>query len=315
MLISVIAAGAFALQFATTPFQSPFKLRLQQYDTEYGFQVTMNRKLQELTREVLEDAEKLTPEEQVRTRFFMAHSDDAFCWGGYHSPTGGVLLGIPHYFAYETASDINLKKYTFGRRSPDPEIDKTAFLTNQKLKSEEAKQFIDSMVLSDDAKRFAIAREIERGKTMSYLTDAITAPLLILAGYWFSRTVNKKFMLLKRGAKYRFGQYAVVVSFVVFGRMILQSMSRTRTDTNIDKRACMLGINYAKGGVEYYDKQFKRNMAARKLNNRDGGTVKGKRVLHAYKLHGNVSQIPYISSGKEYTDARKQECEKVIKSF
>ena len=105
---------------------------------EKGFKKNVNRKLREIIYEVIEDAEKLTPEEQTLTRYFMANLSDAFCWGGYHSPRG-VLLAIPHNFAYEEPSDINLKNASFGGRTADPVNDQKRFLTPELLESEDAK--------------------------------------------------------------------------------------------------------------------------------------------------------------------------------
>ena len=137
MLISVIATGAFVVKLGPhTQFKEYTREFYQQF--EQGFKKNVNRKIRQLIYEVIEDAEMLTPEEQDLTRYFMANVSDSFCWGGYYSRTG-VLLAIPHTFAYETASDINLKNASFGGRTADPENDKKRFLTREMLESEDAK--------------------------------------------------------------------------------------------------------------------------------------------------------------------------------
>ena len=137
MLISVIATGAFVVKIGPhTQLKEYTREFYQQF--EKGFKKNVNRKLREIIYEVIEDAEKLTPEEQNLTRYFMANLSDAFCWGGYNSPTG-VLIAIPHNFAYEEPSDINLKNVSFGGRTADPENDQKRFLTAELLESEEAK--------------------------------------------------------------------------------------------------------------------------------------------------------------------------------
>ena len=137
MLISVIATGAFVVKLGPhTKLKEYTREFYQQY--EQCFKKTVNRKLRELIYEVIEDAEKLTPEEQDHTRYFMANVHDAFCWGGYYS-SSGELLAIPANFAYETASDINLKNYSFGPLTADTESSQKNYLTREMQESEDAK--------------------------------------------------------------------------------------------------------------------------------------------------------------------------------
>ena len=137
MLISVIATGAFVIKIAPhTQLKEYTKMWYQQFES--SFKVRVNKKLRELIFEVIEDAEHLTPEEQDRTRYFMANIHDIYCWGGYFSETG-VLLSLPYFFSYETTTDINLKKFHFGARSSDPEVDQKTVLSKEMLESKEAK--------------------------------------------------------------------------------------------------------------------------------------------------------------------------------
>merc|ERR1719510_2788311 len=91
---------------------------------------------------------------------------------------------------------------------------------------------VDSMILSDDAKRFAIAREIERAKTMSYITCSAILPLLIGVGYLISRTVNKKFMLLKKPPHIRVKMYAFFVAMVPTLSLLLEDLNANYTETH-----------------------------------------------------------------------------------
>ena len=54
------------------------------------------------------------------------------------------------------------------------------------------------MVLSDDAKRFAIAREVYRGQTRTNITNGLILPTFIAVGYLVSRFLNKKLLLFKK---------------------------------------------------------------------------------------------------------------------
>ena len=161
-------------------------------------------------------------------------------------------------------------------------------------------------MLSDDAKRFAIAREVERAKTVSYLTNGAILPLLIGVGYLFSRIINKKFMLLKGPPRIRLQMYAIVLPIVAYASIFLEDLNSYYIVGLIDSRACMLGIGYSKGGVEYYDKQLKSNIAMRTLNR-----VNGK---DTYNLHGN----PWPSLFRPYKyrcpTLRKEMCQELLAS-
>ena len=137
MIISVIATGAFV--FKVGPHTQLKEYTAWWYGQfEKGFKKPVNRKIRELIYEVMEEAVHLTTEEEVKTKYFMANVDDAFCWGGYASESG-VLLSIPYNFAYENSDEIDLKKMKFGPRSADPEFDRRNKLSKAQLESEEAK--------------------------------------------------------------------------------------------------------------------------------------------------------------------------------
>ena len=138
MLISVVATGVCLIKLGPhTQLKEYTQMTYQQMSQ--GFKVRVNRKLQELILEVIEDAEALTPQEQEMTKSFMANEFDIYCWGGYFSSTG-VLLSLPHFFAYEAPSDINLKNVTFGDRSADPDYEnKMCKISPTMLQSDEAK--------------------------------------------------------------------------------------------------------------------------------------------------------------------------------
>jgi hypothetical protein len=162
------------------------------------------------------------------------------------------------------------------------------------------------MILSDDAKRFAIAREIERAKTMSYLTNGAILPLLIGVGYLISRTVNKMFNLLKGPPRIRLKMYGMVVPIVAYASVFLEDLNSYYLEGILDSRTCMLDISYAKGGVEYYDKQLNSNIAMRALNR-----VNGKDV---YNLHGNPWPSLFRPYKYRFPTLRKQMCKEILQS-
>ena len=85
--------------------------------------------------------------------------------------------------------------------------------------------FKNAMVLSDNAKRFAIAREIYRGKTNTYFTHGVILPTFIGMGYLMSRVLNKKLLLLRRPPIYRGIMYCIMATVSI----ILQYCSKILT--------------------------------------------------------------------------------------
>ena len=140
MLISVVATGAYILKVGPHTRLKEYTQSFYQQFQENGFKVNVNRRIQELIFEVIEDDIQLTTEEQMKTKFFMANAGETYCWGGYFTDTG-VLLSLPHYLAYEKESDIKLNQASFGPRSSDPEKNKKTFLSKEMLESDEAKEF------------------------------------------------------------------------------------------------------------------------------------------------------------------------------
>ena len=165
----------------------------------------------------------------------------------------------------------------------------------------------NALILSDDAKRFAIARELERAKTSSYRTNGVILPISIVIGYLISRTVNKKFDLLRRAPRLRLRMYGIIAPAMIFFAITLEDINKYYQEASLDTKICHMGPNYAKGGIEYYDKQLKHNVALREL-------VPDNLAKNAYNLHGD----PWPSLLRPYKyilpTSRKEYCTKSIET-
>ena len=121
------------------------------------------------------------------------------------------------------------------------------------------------MILSDNAKRFAIAREVYRGKTTTYRTHGMILPTFIAIGYLMSRALNKKLLLFKRPLILRGIMYCIVATFSIYTAVLFEDTHKYYTDIELDEQACKLGEEYTKGGIELYDNTIRRNLAFRLL--------------------------------------------------
>ena len=119
--------------------------------------------------------------------------------------------------------------------------------------------------MSDEAKKFVVARELYRGvksrhaleTVLPFLTVAAIAP--ILARISIGLNLKQKPVLLKGIAGLGGGL------FITFWYLLIVDWWKKRTERALDTAACQLGPAYARGGVEFYDKMMHRHVALRKL--------------------------------------------------
>ncbi|KAM9850449.1 transmembrane protein 177 isoform 1-T2 [Aulostomus maculatus] len=131
----------------------------------------------------------------------------------------------------------------------------------------------ESLVFSLEAKKFAIAREVARLQSGGPVMSASVASLC-LGGVWVYSVFLKQMFGLHAGSLMLRG----AVNFVALG---LGAVSYYLTsdalsqwiDYNSDRRAARVSLDYAKGGVEFYDKILSRNKTLRSLMGQKGEEV------------------------------------------
>jgi len=317
MLVSVVATGVALFKIGRHTRFIEYTQSFYQLADIRGFNKKVNKKLQQLVYEVMEDDIQLSADELLNTKFFMGTNPDTFCWGSYSSYDGsGVLISLPHYLAYEHPNDIDLKKVRFARDTTDTEKLKHGYLNKQQLESKEAKVFKDAMLLSDNAKRFAIAREVYRGQTTTYLTNGLILPMFIGIGYLMSRSLNKKLLLLKRPPIFRSIMYFIMATVSIYTAVLLEDVNKYYTDIELDKKTCKLGAEYSKGGIELYDNTIRWNLAFRLLASDNLGK-------DLFNLEGNIwpslfrpyKHIPFTLRRQTCIDAYKTMKSKGIVEF
>ena len=135
--------------------------------------------------------------------------------------------------------------------SPDPVISKAV------------DDFLRSLVLSDDAKKFLIARELHRGLKGRHVYESLfpvafltaSAPVFsgILGGVAGNNFIVKGLVL------------RLTASSVLMVYFWLSDWWRRKTDQVIDAAAAELGRDYALGGAEFYDQMLLRHRSLRQL--------------------------------------------------
>ena len=193
----------------------------------------------------------------------------AFASFGFHPVAAGVPwlpagaeIGIPANFnsTVDDASGIT---------------DRNIFINGKTLDwgSNDGSALREALVFSLDAQKFAIAREVARLQSGGPVLSAAVAPLC-LGGAWVYSVVLKQMFglhggpLLLRGAANVVALGLGAVSYFLTSDAVNQWL-----DFSSDKRAAQVSLDYAKGGVEFYDKILSRNRTLRSLMGQKGEDI------------------------------------------
>ena len=138
---------------------------------------------------------------------------------------------------------------------------------------------LNSLVLSDNAKKFLIARELQRGLKGRHVYEALFPVLFLTAsgpvlfgikGGIAGRNPISKGLALMLSAG------SVLMVYFWFS-----DWWHRKTDQMIDAAAAELGVEYALGGAEFYDKMLLRHRSLRDL-------LPEKRGMKLYNLKGET---------------------------
>lgn len=205
----------------------------------------------------------------------------------------GALLGIPANFT----NTIEYLRENFAVK--DESIDWTR---------QDARIFLKALMLSEDAQKFAIAREILRIQAEEPYFNSLGLALIIATMLTLYSIVSYIFGLRKRNAILRRTFYVVFISFGAILWLGVKDYRSCQLDKENDEALCRLGPDYIKGGQEFYEKTLLRNKVLRTLLGEEGKTI--------YTVYGNKEyflrqkHIP-ISHRKDFFDSRLRDLEKI----
>ena len=166
-----------------------------------GFRTKIKAEMLELINEVTKHLQ-LNDEEVASLGIFVLDSlSEPYGWGELGR---NGLVGFPEWFQYRSITEVPLEKMRIGMGASGSEH---CQLTESQIVSDSGRLFAESLVLSDDAKRFAIAREIERTKMQPFIVHGTLAAALTLLNYNIARIMNKKLSLFSRPPMFRMYLY------------------------------------------------------------------------------------------------------------
>lgn len=207
----------------------------------------------------------------------------AFAAFGFH-PIGAGIPWLPAGAQVGIPANFN--------STPDDSsgiTNRTIFINGKTVEwdSDEGISLKEALVFSSSAQKFAIARELLRLDSAGPMVQAAVAPAC-LVGVCINSVVLKHMFGLYGGSILARGVVNVVVLAMGAAFYLLASDEVSQwLDYRSDRRAASLSQEYAKGGVEFYDKILSRNKTLR--------TLMGQKGIEMYAPSGNLFPANMLS--------------------
>ncbi|KAK0098246.1 hypothetical protein PV326_010145 [Microctonus aethiopoides] len=267
---AIATVGAFSVFSVSYLPKSLFLDKYHDFVTvrKYNEPLSVTPHLQKLWTEVLHDL-NLSEFYKLLLKPFMVCGFDVWHEGSLRTKYGSII-GLPVNFTYH---DIE-------------SIDKNQIIINNEplnLSRDDAKKFLESFLLSDDGKKYAIAHEILMTDNYNIVIQSVVSALLTGGVYVLSAHLNESLSMFDKPRTIRVVMYLVIASFF-WGVWAMQKDILTRRyESSVDEKISQLGPKYVKGAVEFYDKMLQRNIALR--------TLLGTQGEKAYTCKGNEQFI------------------------
>lgn len=234
---------------------------------QYGLPKALDPALEKRAAEVLEVSKLKENEKQFQ--FFTSNVTDIFSAGCVQTHWGAIV-GIPNTFNYRTLGDA--RKNTSVIRNKEIDWD-----------SEVGKQLQKSLLLSEKAQKYGIAREVQRSLIPHvYVYGGLTGTIII-GNFTFCRYVNMFYNLYQRSRKTRFVLYTLMSLFSLTIFTALNDNLTLYLENRVDEKVAALGREYIEGGIEFYQKEIQRNLAIRRLLGHSGEKI--------YSSTGNINTM------------------------
>jgi hypothetical protein len=244
---------------------------------------------------------ELSQDEKTNLSFFMMNGNEPYSWGEL-SANSKAMLGLPFWFKYRDSSEVPLKQMQFGRKGTS--VSKQ--LSDQENSSEHAKNLAEGMTLSDQAKKFGLAREIIKVKELQpHMQQGVLGATSVMICYTVAKTINDKLRLFRLTPWMRGANYILTMNMTVIFYVALKDAFNRGSQGQMDQRTASISKEYAEGGIEYYTKQMQRNAAQREL------------VLGADKIYNLKGEegYEYIRRRNKPLAERRDICQEALKSF
>jgi len=254
-----------------------------------GKEVPLNSKVQQRIQKVMDDL-RLPDNVRDTIKPFSVFGFDLFHAGTLDAKYGAIL-GIPANF---TSTMEQLRENLQIKEEP---IDWTR---------QDAQFFLKAVMFSENAQKFAIAREILRIQAEEPYFNSLGLALTIAILWTLYSVISYRFRLREGNAIARRTFYTALTLFGTILWFGVKDYRSYQLDKENDEALSRLGAEYIKGGKEFYEKMLIRNRALRSLLGVEGKsiyTVYGNEVSFLRQKH-----VP-LSHRKDFFDSHLRNLE------
>ncbi|XP_060909768.1 transmembrane protein 177 [Labrus mixtus] len=220
-----------------------------------GEPVELSEKLEGVVQQVIQDYGVSSPK-----------NFSAFASFGFH-PVGAGVPWLPK------GAQIGIPA-NFNSSADDPSgiTNRTIFINGKAVdwSSDTGSALKEALVFSREAQKFAIAREVARLQSGGPVLNAVVAPFC-LSGVWvYSVVLKQVFGLHSISPLFRGAANIVALGLGAVSYFLTSDAVSHWNDMSSDRLAAGVSRDYAKGGVEFYDKILSRNKTLRSLMGQKG---------------------------------------------
>ncbi|KAI5628516.1 transmembrane protein 177 [Silurus asotus] len=255
-----------------------------------GAPTTLSEKLKDVFVQVLKDSAVGSP-----------GSYTAFAAYGFH-PVGAGIPWLPSGAHIGIPSNFNSTP-----DEPSGITDRTILINGKEVDwdSETGNTLRNALVVSEDAQKFAVAREVARLKCAGPILHAAVAPTCLAGAWIYSVALKQIFGLFARSVILRAGVNALALGLGAVSYFLASDTVNQRLEFYSDRRAASLSKSYAKGGVEFYEKILLRNQTLRLLM--------GPKGAEMYTPSGNLFPASLMSMKHAPYTARRDRILSLLK--
>uniref|UniRef100_A0A1B6FL63 Transmembrane protein 177 n=1 Tax=Cuerna arida TaxID=1464854 RepID=A0A1B6FL63_9HEMI len=176
--------------------------------------------------------------------------------GGTSGTHQGGIVGLPAFFDFNTIEDVGNNVTVIGPSN----------LSEEELS--------DMFLLSDEAKKYVMAREILLINSMHVYIKTFIPLLVAYSTEMLSKLIARHLKLIHFPVQVRAVYYLVVTIVGLMIWHVLTSNFKLYYEADVEKKICKLDSNYMRGGIEFYSKELKRNQFQVNLKNQNSSVLK-----------------------------------------
>lgn len=245
---------------------------------------------------------KATAKQMALTQFYWCNKPYVHYTGSTMSRFG-TYIGIPIHYRYQNVSEVDLSDIQSSLNSP---LEKSELL--QRLR--------ESLVLSENAKKFAISSEFFSAD--SYHLVAKGSNIIMIFGVYVTLQHILSGFLLKAPPPTVFFALIGVACVWTAVNFIVCGIYYTRLRASSDRKAALLGKDFLDGGLEYLRKVAERNVVLRELNPEtevfrikpNGDEITSIFAFNELKTSGRLRQLEKLKENQEENNSSSEETTK-----